>query len=948
MGMTVVDLQGAELMYTFDLSDIRCVACNNDIVPAGDGQCNVFACADCASPYQKVLGVPFFGDYEEEDLLGLIEIAANVGNRDRFGITPSVVEEWEALLLAYDQATDKDAFLKKVPPEKASVFLNRYGEWSEVSHLTRDISLAGLKVLDVGAGLGFDSHRLSLLGADVTALEFSPLLAESGLKNFPHIRWVGGFSHCLPFKNASFDAVFCNAALHHMRNVPAAIFEMLRVLRPNGVLITTCDSFRPSESGDDLELEIFDKDPAVLLGVNEGIPRFSDFISTLERQSEILDVEVLTHILYDAPDIGTITHLKQWNLRKDGPMLAKRSGSIAMRVRLKDVWQEPARLQTNGVLSAQEYVSWMSSASNAVSKLAPMMPRKYVDLPFPGDQGSKFELLNGWRRPRKYQHARTAYRRGRWFMQRPSEQSIVAFDLSLPLDGSSGVEAVKVMLNGAAVGTYPVSSKDWVPAQVDIATVPSGDVLSIELEAIGGGTAVEEAAFVVRNRRLVSGTSEFDAGVGSRNFQNSTVYAVVPVFNRLHFTRECIRYLKEQTYGSLQIIIADGGSTDGTQEIIRSEFPDVTVLTPSDVELWWSGSVAMGVDYVLRHSGSIDDYVLMMNNDTQFPPDYVEKLVETSEFHDAAVGGLIVDSRDATRVLDAGEYIDWATYTFSVKHSINDGERFCDDVDVLPGRGSLIPLRMIRAVGNIDADMLPHYLADYEFFCRLKEQGFRLGVTYETQILAHIEETGIVPTNGSSSFRAIWHEVFSRRSMSNFGDHWRFVARHAPDEYRNRIRFRLVKRVVADFTLRTPARWFFFPLYVLLTLPWRILAVVKGQKRTFSRFAAAIRRDGADVVCQPKLIPGIIRLPVYLAMAPGPLKREHIEERGLIVDELLQRGILRHTRCHEWYALNTINFGGEAASTELGQLRRRAWNPVTKIGRTVSWYLATRKTRVAE
>ncbi|MBY5790000.1 glycosyltransferase [Rhizobium leguminosarum] len=894
------------------------------------------------------MGVPFFGKYEDEDLLGLIEIAANIGNRDSFGITPSAVEEWEALLLAYDQATDKDAFLREVPPEKAQYFMNRYGEWSEVNYLTRDISLAGLKVLDVGAGLGFDSHRLSLLGAHVTALEFSPLLAESGLTNFPHIRWVGGFSHCLPFRNASFDAVFCNAALHHMRDVPAAIFEALRVLRPNGILITTCDSFRPSASGDDLELEIFDRDPAVLLGVNEGIPRFSDFISTLERHAEILDIELLTHVLYDAPDIGTITHLKHWNLEKDGPMLAGRSGSIAMRVRLKDVWPDPARVQMKGVLSAHEYVSWMSSASNAVSKLAPMMPQKYVNLPFFADKGSKFELLNGWRRPQKYHHARTAYRRGRWFMQSPPEQPILAFDISLPRDGSSGVEAVKVMLNGAAVGDYPVSNKKWVSAKVDIAAIPSGDVFSIELEGIGGGASIEEAAFVVRNRRLISNTPGLDVENKCRNCQNSTVYAVIPVFNRLHFTRECIRYLKEQTYIPLKIIIADGGSTDGTRDIIRAEFPDVVVLSPADAELWWSGSMAMGIDYALRDSSGVDDYVLMMNNDTQFPADYVETLVAVSKLHDAAVGALIVDSRDATRVLDAGEYIDWATYTFSVKHSVDDGERFCDDVDVLPGRGSLIPLRMIRAVGNIDASMLPHYLADYEFFCRFKEQGFRLGVSYETQIVAHIEETGIMPTSGSSAFRAIWHEIFSRRSMSNFLDHWRFVTRHAPKEYRNHIRFRLVKRVIADLTLRTPARWFFFPIYLLLTSPWRTWAVVKGQKRAFSRLGAAIRRDGADVVCQPKLIPGIIRLPVYLAVAPGPLKREHIEEHGLVADELLRRGILRQTRCHEWYALNTVNFGGDAANAELEGLRRKAWNPVAKVGRTFSWYMAMRKTRVAE
>ena len=116
----------------------------------------------------------------------------------------------------------------------------------------------GKKVLDIGAGLGWDSHRLHLLGANVTALEYSPLLAESGRENFPHIRWIGGFSHVLPFKNQMFDAVFCNAALHHMRDVSKAISEALRVLKQGGILVTTCDSFRPDCTKEDFELKIFD------------------------------------------------------------------------------------------------------------------------------------------------------------------------------------------------------------------------------------------------------------------------------------------------------------------------------------------------------------------------------------------------------------------------------------------------------------------------------------------------------------------------------------------------------------------------------------------------------------------------------------------------------------------------------------------------------------------
>ena len=433
------------MMPAFEMNDIRCVACGNEHLCHTQDERTCLRCSECAASYKNVLGVPFFGLYEEEDLLGLIEIAANIVNRGNFGVTPDVVEDWENLMLAYEQATDKNDFVKNNPNAQSPFLLNRYGEWVEIAHLTSELNLRGCKVLDIGAGLGFDSHRLSMRGASVTALEFSPVLAESGHMNFPHIRWIGGFSHFLPFKGASFDAVFCNAALHHMRDIPATISEALRVLRPGGLLITTCDSFRANDSGKDVELNIFDKDPAVLLGVNECVPKFSDFVSTLKLHPEILDVELYTHTLHNAPKGGTLTEFTCWSLASDGPMLSKRSGSLAMRVRLKCAWPEPARRQTHGVLAADEYVSWVSSASFAMAKLARLMPRKYVDLPFPGNEGMKFELLNGWRLPKKFHQARVAYQRGRWFLRRPSGKDTLVFDFSLPATGFSNVKSLVVL-----------------------------------------------------------------------------------------------------------------------------------------------------------------------------------------------------------------------------------------------------------------------------------------------------------------------------------------------------------------------------------------------------------------------------------------------------------------------------------------------------------------------
>ena len=66
--------------------DLRCVSCDGEII----GSINEagLVCACCGADYQNVWGVPFIGNFEAEDVLGLIEIAANSRNRCDFGLTP--------------------------------------------------------------------------------------------------------------------------------------------------------------------------------------------------------------------------------------------------------------------------------------------------------------------------------------------------------------------------------------------------------------------------------------------------------------------------------------------------------------------------------------------------------------------------------------------------------------------------------------------------------------------------------------------------------------------------------------------------------------------------------------------------------------------------------------------------------------------------------------------
>ncbi len=420
------------------------------------------------------------------------------------------------------------------------------------------------------------------------------------------------------------------------------------------------------------------------------------------------------------------------------------------------------------------------------------------------------------------------------------------------------------------------------------------------------------------------------------------VFVVIPVYNRLRFTLACIELLRRQTYGCITIVVSDGGSTDGSPTEISRRYPDVVVLLSSE-ERWWAGSMQLGIEFVLQSSQSEDDYVLMMNNDTEVGPEYVKTLVDVAKEHGAAVGATIVDSRDPSQVLDAGEYVCWSPYSFPLNSSIQAGRDYLDDVSVLPGRGTLVPLRWILKAGNVDARAFPHYLADYEFFYRLRMRGCPLLVSYKARLLAHIDETGLVPTEGRASFTDVWSQLFARRSMGNVIDHWRFVSRHAPPKNRLQIQVHLIASSCFQLLFRTPLRPIVLPFYWLVLLPLRISRYCLAQIRAYAGLPTQFRKHGDQLLCHPMQLPSSIRVLIYLSACPGLVHSHELNNLSLMADQLVQEGILSSLPLPGWFSFARLRQADFIRYPRLRRLFLYTWNPLVKPMRLLKYSFSLRR-----
>jgi 2-polyprenyl-6-hydroxyphenyl methylase/3-demethylubiquinone-9 3-methyltransferase len=93
--------------------------------------------------------------------------------------------------------------------------------------------------LEVGCGGGILCEEIARMGFDVTGIdpsEHSLQIATSHAKvNRLRINYEQGTGEALPYRDNSFDIVFCCDVLEHVRNLPKVISEISRVLKPVGV-----------------------------------------------------------------------------------------------------------------------------------------------------------------------------------------------------------------------------------------------------------------------------------------------------------------------------------------------------------------------------------------------------------------------------------------------------------------------------------------------------------------------------------------------------------------------------------------------------------------------------------------------------------------------------------------------------------------------------------------
>ncbi len=209
---------------------------------------------------------------------------------------------------------------------------------------------------------------------------------------------------------------------------------------------------------------------------------------------------------------------------------------------------------------------------------------------------------------------------------------------------------------------------------------------------------------------------------------------VVPNWNGAHFLGECLESLRRQTYPA-ELIVVDGGSTDGSLALIRDQFPAVTLVC-LPVNRGFAGAVNRGIEHALRGGAK---YVALLNNDAVADEQWLERLIATAEAHPSA--GIVTAKLmlyDRVHIDSTGDfYSSWGWAYPRGRDEVDDGqydspekhEVFCGS-----GGASVFRAEMLKEVGLFDEDFFA-YLEDQDLGFRAQLRGWR--ARYEPNALAY-------------------------------------------------------------------------------------------------------------------------------------------------------------------------------------------------------------------
>lgn len=216
------------------------------------------------------------------------------------------------------------------------------------------------------------------------------------------------------------------------------------------------------------------------------------------------------------------------------------------------------------------------------------------------------------------------------------------------------------------------------------------------------------------------------------------VSIILPVFNHLKFTLECLLSISANTGTGVtyEVIAADDASTDDTADIL-STIPNLRFIRNKN-----NVGFLRNCNLALAHVNGA--YTLYLNNDVQVTPGWLGTLLETfrSNKNVGAVGPKFVYPDGHLQEAGAAFRLDGTSDMIGLNENPSQARySYARRVDYVSGACLMLPTELVKKLGGFSEEYLPCYCEDADLCLRVQEAGYDVYVNPSATIVHHLSKT---------------------------------------------------------------------------------------------------------------------------------------------------------------------------------------------------------------
>lgn len=237
------------------------------------------------------------------------------------------------------------------------------------------------------------------------------------------------------------------------------------------------------------------------------------------------------------------------------------------------------------------------------------------------------------------------------------------------------------------------------------------------------------------------------------NINQPRVAVQILAWNQVDEVITCLKSFSCIKYHNYEVILVDNGSDDNTVEVVKRDFPWVTIIENKE-NLGFCKGNNIGLRYCLEKGF---DYVLLLNSDIKVLPNLIDELVKVMQ-SDSKIG--IAGAKNL--LLENPDYM-WGQYgkvtwgpmlvktigRLELNMNHNDTPK---DVDWVICNGCMVNRTALEKVGGFDEEFW-QCMEDVDWSYRARKAGFRI---------VYVDTTAILHKGSSSA-------DLSREKIFNYG-----------------------------------------------------------------------------------------------------------------------------------------------------------------------------------